>query len=45
VVLDARTGADLVSDGRWAFTQVFSGYGVVTSDTGERETVAYQAIG
>jgi outer membrane protein assembly factor BamB len=45
VVLDARTGADLVSDGRWAFTQVFSGYGVVTSDTGESETVAYQAIG
>jgi hypothetical protein len=45
VILDARTGAELESDGGWAFTQVFSGYGVVTSDSDERESLAYQAIG
>lgn len=43
VILDARSGADLVGDTTIAPTQVFPGYGVVTSVGDERETAVYRA--
>lgn len=45
VILDARTGADVVTDVDIAPTQVVPGYGLVTRIGAGGETEAYQSIG